>query len=281
VANRFAASSLWDDYLKFHYTGKAFDAVPDTIAVPEDTADISAPGTGEITVSPVQVSDNVAAPGKPILVSADISGDNIGYILFFTGFHDQASNSIFVADSDYLESADTREIDGVYYPEWGEGDFTIEFQWEPLMFAINDGRNSVLALFNPDTYGETFQDAVYTVDGVYTYADDGEIRRAKLYFQNGELRSVFGFSGDESAGAPREIIPSSGDTFTVFERWGDLDQQGRVVKTVMEEGGTIVFSDQPITWEELDAAPGSYVVGFVVQDLDGNNFTSFTNVTVE
>ena len=249
--------------------------------MPERPADIAGPGTGNITVGQVQLSDNVAAPGKPILMSADISGDNIGYVFFFTGLYDQASNSIFVADTDYLESADTREIDGIYYPEWGEGDFTIEFEWEPLMFAINDGADSVLALFNPETYGATFEDSVYTVDGMYTYADDSESRLAKLYFQDGVLRSVFGFNGDDSAGAPREIVPSPGDTFTVFERWMDLDQEGRVVETVLEEGGTITFGDQPITWQELDAAPGQYMVGFIVQDLDGNSFESFANVTVQ
>lgn len=116
---------------------------------------------------------------------------------------------------------------------------------------------------------------------MYTYADDSESRLAKLYFQDGVLRSVFAFNGDDSAGAPREILPSPGDTFTVFERWMDLDQEGRVVETVVEEGGTITFGDQPITWEELDAAPGQYMVGFIVQDLDGNSFESFANVTVQ
>jgi hypothetical protein len=129
------------------------------------------------------------------------------------------------------------------------------------------------------------------VDGTYTYADDGETRPAQLYFQDGLLRQVFGYAGDggagargagaRGAGAPREIIPSSGDTFTVAEQWMDLDQQGRVVEMVTEEGGTITFGDQLITWEELDAAPGQYVVGFVVEDLDGNRYQSLTSVTVE
>ena len=79
----------------------------------------------------------------------DISGENIGYVLLFVGFYDQDSNSIFVADTDYLESDDTREIDGVYYPDWGEGEFTMEFEWEPLMFAVSDGVDSVVAALAP------------------------------------------------------------------------------------------------------------------------------------
>ena len=34
-------------------------------------------------------------------------------------------------------------------------------------------------------------------------------------------------------------------------------------------------------WEELDAAPGQYIVGFIVEDLDGNKIEAFEQVTVE
>ena len=41
------------------------------------------------------------------------------------------------------------------------------------------------------------------------------------------------------------------------------------------------FGDQPFVWEVLDAAAGEYVVGFVVEDLDGNELERFVQVTVE
>ena len=281
IARRFADVSLWDDFLAYHYTGRTFEPATATVAVPEPDAPISAPGAGEIEVSSISLSDDVAAPGRPIILSADISGENVGYVLFFTGFFEQESNSVFVADRDYLESADTREMDGVYYPDWGEGAFTIEFEWEPLMFAISDGTASVVALLTPQRYGESPEDAIYTVDGTYTYADGGESRYARLYFRDGILRQVFGFTNEGGTGAPREIIPQSGDTFTVLERWLDLDERGQVAQAAAQEGNTLVFSDQMFTWEELDAAPGQYVVGFIVEDLDGNAQQVYAQVTVE
>jgi hypothetical protein len=42
----------------------------------------------------------------------------------------------------------------------------------------------------------------------------------------------------------------------------------------------LTFSDQMFTWEELDAAAGPYVVGFVVEDLDGNATQSIAQITV-
>ena len=217
-----------------------------------------------------------------MVLSTDIRGQNIGYIYLFIGFYDRASNSIFVADTDYLESSDTREIGGIYYPVWPEGmEFTLEFLWEPLMFAISDGAGSVVTMLSPQSYGASPDQAVYTVDGIYTYAQDGESRYARLYFSDGVLRQVFGFTGEGGVGAPREILPQQGDSVTVLEKWMDLDQQGKVVQNVTQEGGTLVFGDQMFTWEELDAAPGDYIVGLIVEDLDGNAHEAYQRVTVE
>lgn len=282
IANRFAAESLWDDFLNYHYTGKQFELGAGAIAVPEKGATIVGPGAGKIEVSPIRLSAKRVAPGETIVFSADIRGTNVGYVLFFTGFYDRDANSIFVADMDYLESDDTREINGVYYPDWGEeGEFTIEFEWEPVVFAINDGVNSVVALFNPEVYGASPEQAVYTVEGIYTYADGGESRYARLYFSNGKLTQVFGYTGENGTGAPREIIPSVGDTFTVLNKWLDLDERGNLKRTVTLAGDTLTFGDKTLSWEELDAAAGQYVVGFIVQDLDGNAYQSFDMVTVE
>jgi len=280
VADRFAGESLWDDFLAYHYTGRTFEPTAGTVAAPDRSATITAPGAGQIEVSPISLSGSVAAPGQPVLLSTDISGENIGYVRLFVGFYDQGSNSIFVADRDYLESADTREIDGVYYPVWPDDEFTMEFEWEPIVFAINDGMDSVVALFTPQSYGESFEDAVYTVDGTYTYTD-GESRYARLYFSDGMLRQVFGFTGEGGTGAPREIIPQPGDTFTILEKWMDLDQSGKVTKVATQEGGTLTFGDQMFAWEDLDAAPGDYIVGFAVEDLDGNAVEVYQRVQVQ
>ena len=90
----------------------------------------------------------------------------------------------------------------MYYPDWGEeGDFTMEFEWEPIVFAINDGVDSVVALLNPEVYAASPERAVYTVEGTYTFADGGESRYARLYFSSGVLQQVFGYTGEGGTGA--------------------------------------------------------------------------------
>lgn len=64
------------------------------------------------------------------------------------------------------------------------------------------------------------------------------------------------------------------------ETWLDLDSSGNVTNTVYQEGGTLTFGKQMLTWKTLDAAAGSYMVGFVVEDLDGNRQQSLTQITV-
>jgi hypothetical protein len=281
VANRFANSSLWDDFLAFHYTGRTFEPNAQALVVPDRASSIEAPLAGQVTVSPLSVSADSVAPGETIRLSADLSGDGIGYVKLFVGYRDSASNSIFLADSDYLESAETRVVNDLFYPDWGEGEFTMTFDWEPVVFAISDGTNSEVALLTPQTYGRSFEEATYTVDGIYTYADGGESRYARLLFSNGVMQQAFGFTNENGTGAPREITPQPGDTFTVLDQWLDLDAQGRVVDTVVQPGGTLTFNDQPLVWEVLDAAAGEYIVGFIVEDLDGNEFTTTSQVTVE
>lgn len=279
VSRRFAEASLWDEYLAYFYTGEQFESIARNVAIPSGIT--RAPGSTAIEIAPIAASATTAAPGRPITLQTTVHGDDIGYIYLFTGYYDEASNSIGVLDMDYLESPETRELNGVYYPVWPEESFDLTFVWEPLAFALDDGETTAEALLSPQTYGAEAADATYTVEGIYTYADGGEQRHARAYLREELLRQVFGFTAEDGNGAPREITTSPGDTFTVLQKWMDLDAEGNVVATAWQEGETIAFGETPVRWVELDAAVGEYVVGFIVEDLDGNQRQVFTQVEVE
>lgn len=279
IANRFASTSLWDDFLAYHYMDRNFDAQTRKPYVPSDGFSVRAPGQGTITLSEITKSSDVASPGQPVRLSVDISGENIGYIYLFVGYYDSKSDSIAILDTDYLESPTTREVNGAYYPEWST-DFTMTFEWDPIVFNINNGQMTVTTLFTPQSYGATFEEATYVVDGLYTFKDSGETINARLYFQNGNLVSVFGVTGDNETGAPREITPQPGDSFTVQEKWLE-GASGGGTQIVYENGVTLTFGATPFTWEQLYAAAGDYVVGFIITDLDGNEYPVYTQVTVQ
>jgi len=282
VADRFARVSLWDDFLVFHYNNRAFKESAAEAVAPSGTGITRAPGAGQITVSPIKASANFVSPGSSIKLSADITGTNIGYIYLFTGLYDQASNSIFVADTDYLESPEQDSLNGVYYPVWPEGGaFRMNFDFEPLLFAITDGSQSALAMFNPVSYGASAEQAVYAVRGTYTFSDTGEQRAAELYFKDGQLFQVFGFKGEDVAQQPSQITPAAGDKFTIAYRWLNLDSTGKVTGESITEGDTLTFGSKPFSWEQVYAPDGQYLVGFLVSDLDGAITPAYTQITVK
>jgi hypothetical protein len=281
VARRFAEDSSWDEFLAYFFAGRPFEPAARSVAVPDTTGRFTAPGAGGVQVGPVQLSGKVAAPGEPVTMRAKVTGENAGYAYIFAGYIDKASNSIYVSDMDYLESPNTREVGGVYYPDWGDtGSFTLEFDWEPLTFAITDGETTAEALLMPRSYGAAPEQAVYTVDGIYTFVDGTE-QSARLYFSNGYMRQVLGFASSDFTGAPHEITPETGDRFTVLERWMDLNAQGGKEGIATQEGKTLTFGTEAFTWKTLDAAVGDYVIGFIVEDLDGNSYESYAAVEVQ
>jgi hypothetical protein len=222
-----------------------------------------------------------------VILSTEIRGANIGHIYLFVGYIDEAANSIYVADKDYLDSGADRVLGGRYYPDWEhDGALSLEFEWEPVVFAIDDGGEAVTALFTPEDYGASPSQAVYTVAGTYAFTDGTEPRRALLYFTGdpvegeGVLKKVYGFT-DPDAGAPREIIPEPGDTFTVHEKWIDLGAGGAVVGQASQDGGSITFGDAEVYWVEQWAAAGPYIVGIIVEDMDGNAYAAYTSMRVE
>lgn len=279
IANRFASESLWDDFLTYHYTGEPFDARSGSVAVPVQSA-VRAPAAGGIKVSAITASASSISIGEEVRLSVDIEGKNIGYVKLLAGYLDQKANSIYLADSDYLASPDTREAGGIYYPDWGTESFNLVFKWEPIVYAIDDGVSLHPALFSPESYGKSSAEAVYSVEGIYTFSDSGDQQNARLFFVNGVLQDVYGFSGEATAGSPRQIIPQPGDTFTILDTWMDLDTKGNVTQTVHQASETLTFSDRMFTWEVMDAAAGQYVVGFIVEDLDGNSQVAITPITV-
>jgi hypothetical protein len=90
-----------------------------------------------------------------------------------------------------------------------------------------------------------------------------------MYFSNGQMTRVFGYTGMQPTGAMSEIIPQTGDQITLVQTWLESDGSGGY-KQVTENGKTLTFGSQMFTWKELYAASGTYVVGFVVSDLNGN-----------
>jgi hypothetical protein len=299
---RFATASLWDDFLTYHYTGEAFDpASADLSAVtpaksaerdfaaaveesaPQASAQITAPGAGEISIAPLQVSATEIGPDDSVTLSVEISGTNIGYVYYYASWYDEESGSYLTADMGFIAAEDTKEIGGIYYPDWGDDStLAFDFDWEPTLYFMSNGNeaNDQFAFFEPTVYGVSDLDDVYSVRGVFQYeGSSNQIDAVMTFGGDGKMLNIYGFNGENGAGAPREITPQPGDTFTIIEEWLDFDQNpdGEFVDYV---GGATTFSDQPFEMVPYYAYSGNYTLGVIVTDLNGNSVEEFIEVTV-
>jgi hypothetical protein len=280
IADRFARDSLWDEFLAYHYTKTSFKDTTGNAAVPGKNTRVTAPGNGQIEVSPIKLSLSRANYDQPVTMEATLKGTNIGYVYLFVGYYDPSSKSILVADKDYLESPKTQQLGDLYYPAWTDNQsFKLKYTWTPSVFAIDDGRQTVVALLKPERYGASAEEAVYSTDGYYVSAGAGQSRYARMYFSNGTMTHVYGFNGQDASGPLHEIIPQSGDQITLIQTWLEADGSGGY-REVKEDGKTLTFSDQMFTWKELYAASGDYAIGFVVSDLDGNEKTILGSIHI-
>ncbi|MBI5952878.1 MAG: hypothetical protein HY865_14570 [Chloroflexi bacterium] len=299
---RFATASLWDDFLTFHYTGETFDPASADLSVvtpaksaerdftaavtesaPQANAQVTAPGAGEITIAPLEVSAAEIGPDDSVTISVDVSGSNIGYIYYYASWYDEESGSYLTADMGYIAAENTKEIDGIYYPDWGEDtNLAFDFDWEPTLYFMSNGNEAddQFAFFEPTVYGVSDLDDVYSVRGIFQYAGSAkEIDAVMDFGGDGTMLNIYGFNGENGTGAPREITPSPGDTFTIVEEWLDFDQnpEGEFVDYL---GGTMTFGDQPFEMVPYYAYSGSYTLGVIVTDLNGNSVEEFIEVTV-
>jgi hypothetical protein len=132
VAGRFAAASLWDDFLAYHYTGKDVDAAAADTSVlraeanaagddfaaaiaasaPEEGAEVTAPGGGAVSVGEVSASAEEVAPDESVTLSAEISGEHLGYLYYYASLYFPEDDTYMVADRGYLAAEDTHTVAG-------------------------------------------------------------------------------------------------------------------------------------------------------------------------
>lgn len=281
ISTRFANDSVWDDFLAFHYTGRQFAVADRLVTIPEVGTKVTAPGQGTLTATPLQLSATSVTIDQSIRMSTTITGKNVGYVYLFVGYYDKNSNSIFVADQDYLESPDTKRVGDLFYPSWSRMEtFDLSYEWKPVVFGINDGAKTVTALLSPEQYGSQSENAVYTTDGYLSVKATGTTSYARLYFSDGKLNRVVAYMGNEPTGPMHDMTPAAGDTFQLIENWMQPTASG-AYETVKEKGDTLTFGSTAWTWDSQYAAAGDYVLGFVITDLDGRQVQIFQQANVQ
>ena len=282
ITERFSQSSLWDDYLAYHYSGQDFGQ-----GIPPIESRTVAPGYSEITISKPVITPGTVSTNNPNLnIQADISGDRIAYIYLVSMY--RVENRLLFYQFDYILGDDNIDVNGVIFPFYkrDNGVKHVDLDFEISASGVQDGKTFAFAVVEPETYGTTPKESIYSVKGFYISAETGEEVSARMYFYNdgdNEMRNIVGYFGSEEHGAaPAEITPKKGDQFQFLDTWWVVDENGNVTD-YLNEGNSLTFGDQPFqqSYASQFIYPGEYYIGIGVEDMDGNSTISFSPVVVE
>ena len=243
-----------------------------------------APGFSETTISPPVITpNNVSVDNPGINIQADVSGDRIAYIYLISLY--QYENRLLLYDFDYIHSDENLEINGVFYPSYTRknGVKHVNLDYEITASAVSDGKTAAFVVLEPEMYGSSREETIYSVKGFYIYSDTGKKVSASMYFYNygnNEMRNIVGYFGSEEKGiTPSEIIPKKGDQFQFLDTWWVVDEEGNTTDQ-LRVGNSLTFGDKPFTMGMYPKFinPGTFYLGIGVEDMDGNQTFSFSPV---
>ncbi|HZY45526.1 MAG TPA: clostripain-related cysteine peptidase, partial [Anaerolineae bacterium] len=278
VANEFSAQSQWPNFLAFHAaSGAQSENFNGSGGNNPSRASTIRSSQKPLDVAPIKLSAEVARPDQPVTITSKVTGDRLAYLFTFVGRVLPKEQVLLVEDEDFLLADSTKSVDGVKYPDWSTDGVAIDYNWDPIVYTISDGKNAVKALIAPEEYD---QSPVYAVEGTYKFVDGSPVIRARLFFQDAKLTKILGYSGQGAQGSLHEITTAPGDQFTVLEQGFTITDTAEP-QVHEQDGGTLTFGTQQFTIETAPAASGSYVVGIIAQDLDGNFFPQFESVFVD
>ena len=136
-----------------------------------------------------------------------------------------------------------------------------------------------MACMLPEQYGKIAEDQIWRLEGIYQRGG-GEPFTARLDFDNqGSLIRKIGFypSSIKGVASPFELFIEDGDTFepyvTLLSETGEASLA--TVNPIMLGGGNLLH------WVRAEAPKGTYQVGVVVEDFDGQMHRKYSSLVVD
>lgn len=255
----------------FEHHGQALQVLacePDTPALSDYLeTDVIAPGTGQFDIGPLTLSATEIVPGETLTLSAQIRGDNIAFIYTEILLADNELNQFYgPVAQEYVRSATNKEVQGVLHPVW-DSEINLTLNITPGLRLLTDGIDSAFAFMRPAAYGQTG----YQLEGLLTRAGAESQQRARLQFDStGELINVLVYHERGGRSIPHAVTPGQGDRFSPFVQiLTCLDAENPVWQVTRGMSNALTWQAAAPRWVEVAPIEGEYLIGLVVEDLDG------------
>ncbi len=251
----------------FEYNGKVLQLAiykPESDTQPAaKNPDIKAPGAGQFEIGTINLSTEKLAAGEEFTLSAQVNGKKIAYIYTEILLNDKDLNQSYgPVAREYIQADRNKESSGVSRPDWDDT-INIAAKLTPSLRLLTDGVNSAFGFLLPTGYDKS----AYQIDGLYTPVDGTAPYRARITFDGaGETTDVIAYKEHGSRATPHALTFKEGDQFTPFVQILTSPPDEKVIKGLSTP---LTFHGQPLRWVEEPLMPGDYLVGLLVQDLDG------------
>ncbi|MHC1783363.1 MAG: hypothetical protein AB9891_11530 [Anaerolineaceae bacterium] len=228
---------------------------------------VNAPGAGNIEIGAITLSAEKIAPGEALTLSAQVKGRQIAFVFTEILLHDPALGQAYgPVMRDYTQAEQNKEIGGVLHPKWEE-DFHLTLTITPSLHLVTDGIDSAFGFLIPAAYGL----AECWLDGLYTSLDEATRRRVRITFDGaGKTKSLVAFQESGGRSAPHALTLSQGDQFSPFVQvlHSPVDEN-HAWQEVQGFSTPLTYRGQPLRWVKEPPLPGDYLVGLLIQDMDG------------
>jgi hypothetical protein len=238
---------------------------------PAKASSTRAPGAGKFEIGQINLSDDFT-------LTAQVAGKNIAYIYTEVLLKDKNLNQFYGPVSRvYIQADQDKETDGINYPDWDE-EINLAATLRPSLRLLTDGVDSAFCFSIPEAY----ENPNYRLDGLYTPADGAAPRRACITFDsNGKTKEILAFKEQGRLATPHILTPNQEDQFAPFVQ---------ILTPAVEEDGKwdvtaalsnpLTFRDQPLCIVAETPMPAEYLVGILIQDLDGKFTRKYVPLTI-
>jgi len=269
-------------FQSFDYNGKVLQlAIAEAESVDKLSKSPSnkAPGAGKFEIGPINLSTQKIAAGEGFTLTAQITGKNIAYIYSEVLFHDKELNQFYgPVAREYIQADRNKESSGVSHPLWDD-EINLTVRLNPSLRLLTDGADSAFGFLVPAGYGST----EYHLDGLYISANGVAKQRARITFDNaGKTIAVMVYKEQGRRVVPHALTFKNDDKFIpsvqILTEPTHETQSWQITKGFSTP---LTFQNQPLYWvEESLLMPGDYLVGLLVQDLDGGLTRKYAPLTV-
>ena len=282
-AAAFLETSSWDEFLAFHYTGQAFVPQEGQAFEPNRAGTVIGPGASELTVAPIQLSDNLLTGDESLTLSTTVTGD-VSYIYFILYFYNPDADAYWVGDISFHIAPEMTTIGGVNSPDYGPSPIQVEYEWVPSLYVLMDGEKEAFALFEPDEYYNADGVTTYSLYGQYTPINSSIPVDAKLVFNpDGDLLNVYALPDPDGDGVATAvaITPQIGDTFQDYVQSYYFNENDETYFDYSLSGDIFTYGDKGFWFESRYPVDGEYAIGFYAVDFDNNIQESYEFITYQ